>query len=417
MANQLPNELIVEILSRLPSKSLIRFQSVCKSWRSLIASTEFRLVHFHNFNKPNPYLVRRFELRENREVYTVYLDDQLFTLDADAQIKFPFRFTSPRMYCYGIIGCCYGVVCLCNEDTTKDEVILRNPSVRRNVTLIPPIFPNSYWNDLHLVLGFGYDTVSDDYKVEFISIISTNYDFSFVLLSQIEIYTAKTAVWRVVTFPDDLCCFFICPNQSQVFFNGSVHWIASSDPMPDVSRYSIMTFDMSTEGFGEIELPKDLSLLQTTKVVVTVVGEFLGVIYTCGFNPSWSRSSNHVIWAMKEYKNPTSWTIMHNLDYPDKNVGRVLHVRNNGDLITKSGRGDLTIYNRETCHYVYTSSMRIMLEDTLFVDRYQESLALLDAERDAVLDEARVEEGQDEGFDDESLARYEARYLIQLFGE
>ncbi|KAJ9535306.1 hypothetical protein OSB04_un001585 [Centaurea solstitialis] len=389
MANQLPNELIVEILSRLPSKSLIRFQSVCKSWRSLITSTEFRLVHFHNFNKPNPrYLVRRFELRENREVYTVYLDDQLFTLDADAQIKFPFH-------------------------TTKDEVILWNPSVRRNVTLIPPIFPNSYWKDLHLVLGFGYDTVSDDYKV-----VRVAYDgLFFSSRPHVEIYTVKTAVWRVVTFPDDLHCFFICPNQSQVFFNGSVHWIASSDPMPDVSRYSIMTFDMSTEGFGEIEFPKDLPLLPTTKVVVTVVGEFLGVIYTCGFNPSWSRSSNHVIWAMKEYKNPASWTIMHNLDYPDKNVGRVLHVRNNGDLITESGCGDLTIYNRETCHYVYTSSMTIMLEDTLFVDRYQESLALLDAERDAVLDEARVEEGHDERFDDESLARYEARYLIQLFGE
>ncbi|KAJ9535307.1 hypothetical protein OSB04_un001586 [Centaurea solstitialis] len=375
MANQLPNELIVEILSRLPSKSLIRFQSVCKSWRSLITSTEFRLMHFHNFNKPNPrYLVRRFELRENREVYIVYLDDQHFTLDADAQIKFPFRITSPRMYCYGIIG---------------------------------------YWKDLHLVLGFGYDTVSDDYKV-----VRVAYDgLFFSSRPHVEIYTVKTAVWRVVTFPDDLRCFFICPNQSQVFFNGSVHWIASSDPMPDVSRYSIMTFDMSTEGFGEIELPKDLPLLPTTKVVVTVVGEFLGVIYTCGFNPSWSRSSNHVIWAMKEYKNPTSWTIMHNLDYPDKNVGRVLHVRNNEDLITESGCGDLTIYNHETCHYVYTSSMRIMLEDTLFVDRYQESLALLDAERDAVLYEARVEEGRDEGFDDESLARYEARYLIQLFGE
>ncbi|KAJ9558531.1 hypothetical protein OSB04_013145 [Centaurea solstitialis] len=361
MANQLPNELIVEILSRLPSKSLIRFQSVCKSWRSLITSTEFRLMHFHNFNKPNPrYLVRRFELRENREVYTVYLDDQLFM-------------PTPRLNSPSVLPV--------REYTTKDEVILWNPAVRRNVTLIPPIFPNSYWKDLYLVLGFGYDTVSDDYKV-----VRVAYDgLFFSSRPHVEIYTVKTAVWRVVTFPDDLCCFFICPNHS---YTGTLIALRSTFRnersrigynrhhlircLMFHARYSIMTFDMSTEGFGEIELPKDLPLLPTTKVVVTVVGEFLG---------------------------------------------RVLQVRNNEDLITESGCGDLTIYNRETCHYVYTSSMRIMLEDTLFVDRYQESLALLDAERDAILDEAKVEEGQDERFDDESLARYEARYLIQLFGE
>ncbi|KAJ9558528.1 hypothetical protein OSB04_013142 [Centaurea solstitialis] len=270
MATQLPNERVVEILSGLPSKSLICFQSMCKSWWSLISSTEFRLMHFHNFNKPNPrYLVRRFELRENREVYTVHLDDQHFTLDADAQIKFPFRISSPNIYSYGIIGCCHGVVCFCNDDTTKDEVILWNPSVRRNLTLIPPIFPNSYWYDLFLVLGFGYDTVSDDYKVVRVAMM----------------YSSSPLDLTVVTFPDDLRCFFILPNQSQVFFNGFVHWIAS-DPIPDVSYYSIMTFDMSTKCFGEIELPKDLVRVPTTKVVITIVEEFLDSIFVDRYQES-----------------------------------------------------------------------------------------------------------------------------------
>ncbi|XP_024984658.1 F-box/kelch-repeat protein At3g23880-like isoform X2 [Cynara cardunculus var. scolymus] len=400
MASLIPDELIVEILSRLPSKSLLRFRSVCKSWLSLISSTEFRLMHFHNFNKPNPrHLLRRFELRENKEVYTVHLDDQHFTVDAEAPIKFPFKIVGPDIYCYKIIGCCNGVVCLCNANTTDEEVILWNPSVRRNITLVPPIFPNNYWYELILVLGFGYDTTSDDYKVVRVA----NDGLFFFARPHVEIYTVKTAVWRAVTFPDDLRCFSILPNQSQVFFNGSLHWIAC-DPMLEVSDYSIMTFDMSTELFGEIQLPNDLELESMTEVVVTVVEEFLGVIYSCRHSSSWWGSSTYVIWAMKEYKNPATWTKMHTMYYPDEDVGRALQVRSNGDLITVSNYGDVTIYNREMCHYVYTSSMGLMLADSIFFERYQESLALLDAEHDA-LDEERVEEGHDEGFDDEWLAR------------
>ncbi|KVI00591.1 F-box domain, cyclin-like protein [Cynara cardunculus var. scolymus] len=189
MASRLPNVLIVEILSRLPSKSLLRFRSVCKSWLSLISSTEFR---------------------HNKEVYTVHLDDQQFTLDAEAPIKFPFKIVGPDIYCYTIIGCCNGVVCLCNDNTTE-EVILWNPSVRRNITLVPSIFPNNYWYKLILVLGFGYDTMSDDYKVvrvaydglffarphvsvalhKLIAIISTNHDYLFTSPSQVRFTPLK----------------------------------------------------------------------------------------------------------------------------------------------------------------------------------------------------------------------------------
>ena len=53
-------------------------------------------------------------------------------------------------------------------------------------------------------------------------------------------------------FPNDLRSFYIHENWSQMFSNGSVHWIAW-DPTPKASHYSIMTFDISTELFGEIQ--------------------------------------------------------------------------------------------------------------------------------------------------------------------
>ncbi|KAK2368818.1 F-box/kelch-repeat protein [Trifolium repens] len=42
----LPYELIIEILLRLPVKSLISFKCVCKSWFSIISDSYFANLHF-----------------------------------------------------------------------------------------------------------------------------------------------------------------------------------------------------------------------------------------------------------------------------------------------------------------------------------------------------------------------------------
>ncbi|KAK9750700.1 hypothetical protein RND81_02G214900 [Saponaria officinalis] len=48
---ELPNELIENILSRLPLKYLLRFRCVCKSWNFLIAhDSGFHNLHLRNSN-------------------------------------------------------------------------------------------------------------------------------------------------------------------------------------------------------------------------------------------------------------------------------------------------------------------------------------------------------------------------------
>lgn len=43
MAPHIPMEIVADILSRLPVKSLLRFKSVCKQWQSLISDPKFNL--------------------------------------------------------------------------------------------------------------------------------------------------------------------------------------------------------------------------------------------------------------------------------------------------------------------------------------------------------------------------------------
>lgn len=38
---ELPEEIVMEILARLPVKSLLRFKSVCRGWRAIISEPSF----------------------------------------------------------------------------------------------------------------------------------------------------------------------------------------------------------------------------------------------------------------------------------------------------------------------------------------------------------------------------------------
>ncbi|KAK4722098.1 hypothetical protein R3W88_012331 [Solanum pinnatisectum] len=51
-----PENMVVDILSRLPVESLLRFKCVCKHWYGLIKSASFKEKHFHQKNNLSPCL-------------------------------------------------------------------------------------------------------------------------------------------------------------------------------------------------------------------------------------------------------------------------------------------------------------------------------------------------------------------------
>ena len=73
--NLLPHELMVEILLRLPVKSLIRFKSVSKPWRSLISDTHFTKSHLDLAAAPT-----------NRFLYTTAYGSDVRWVDVDTSI-------------------------------------------------------------------------------------------------------------------------------------------------------------------------------------------------------------------------------------------------------------------------------------------------------------------------------------------
>ncbi|KAM7497692.1 hypothetical protein LguiA_022106 [Lonicera macranthoides] len=360
----LPEEVVYQILSWLPPKSLLRFRCVCKSWYSLISSPNFINIHTRNLTyiTSTRKLIRHCTSTSRREeVYSVFLDNQWsFDRDDDIKIDFPF----PSSTKYTIVGHCNGLICL--SDDAHDyaiKIVLWNPAIRRK--LILPL-PNIILNNMGYmyVLGFGFDCKANDYKI--VRLCYENAGDSNKLPPLVEVYSVKTGAWRGITAPAPVCHitgYFLV----QGFVNGAAHWVAYPQFCGQM-RSLILSFDMCNEVFREIMLPKCLAVESPWYMGAVTIQDSLSVVE---YDRSFSMLS---VWVMKEYGVVESWTKRYNID-TKVGLGIMLGVRRNGEVLLTTRNEELVEYDVQT-----RGSMDLItyaMKNSFFVDTYKESFALL----------------------------------------
>lgn len=187
-----PEGMVTEILLRLPVKSLLLCKSVCKPWLSTISNPHFVKSHIqHSIITNDPTLLNLINARElaflfwepfayaleptpaelqqqQRQRRRRHLINQALN-DADGQdlsklhlqfdrVDIPGPFAMARF-----MTCCNGVICLSNYNV----VYLWNPSINK-FKKVP--FDYVYlWEtgprDFPVNVGFGYDSISNEYKL------------------------------------------------------------------------------------------------------------------------------------------------------------------------------------------------------------------------------------------------------------
>ncbi|XP_021724335.1 putative F-box protein At3g47150 [Chenopodium quinoa] len=161
MDMHLPEELLVNILIRLPVKLLLRFRRVCKSWCSLISHSDFILSHLHHNQVAQNYnvLLRKYTLDYEHDFYSLHSDNEEF--NQIQTLDFPIDY-------FTFAGSVNGLICLWDRNlaTTYKTVILWNPALKKCITL-PELRLNLSIERVKSssCFGFGYDVSSNDYKV------------------------------------------------------------------------------------------------------------------------------------------------------------------------------------------------------------------------------------------------------------
>ncbi|KAJ9557968.1 hypothetical protein OSB04_012582 [Centaurea solstitialis] len=326
MSDYVCDELIVEILQKLPPKSVIRFTSVSKSWFSRIVCHDF--VHKHALQaakKPQKVFIRHLTYFNKRvqSFYTLHSEDQLPLSSKHGYIGItPLEFPG---YNFHIVGSCNGILCL--FDHKIHQITLWNPSIRRTLTLPDhhSSLRNCSSNGCQAAIGFGFDQVTDDYKIVKITYATYRRD----LVPESSIYTINTGVWRAIAFPDTPL-----NNVSHAcFVNGGLYWLVTE--RSNIGHCYVMSFDLSTEVFDTIPLLEP----SWEYTQLTVIKGCLAVITNEGRN-SW-------IWLRKAYKNVTCWSrdLKLNIDPYEGKISKVLQLTTNDDLVLITQCEGYILYN------------------------------------------------------------------------
>ncbi|CAI9117931.1 OLC1v1019423C1 [Oldenlandia corymbosa var. corymbosa] len=132
-----PDELIIEILTWLPAKTLVKFRCVSKSWRALISTPNFIKAHLGNSSKRDDYAHHRvlFRCKKRFGKISVLQNDTRYFALAPAMfgdVNTPVESTpveDPVMNSSEaiIVGASNGIVCVC----VKGDIFFWDPTIRK----------------------------------------------------------------------------------------------------------------------------------------------------------------------------------------------------------------------------------------------------------------------------------------------
>ncbi|OMO80899.1 reverse transcriptase [Corchorus capsularis] len=150
----LPHDILEEILWRLAVKDVLRFRCLSKGCRDLIDGPEFVKLHLSHSLKTNSHRFLIIRDYAKSKPYTLDLDSLENAQIKNTDILPDLQVDSP------IIGSCNGLIAL-RSKKNADAIVICNPTTRKTREIPKhPTLPASNVN-----YGFGYDPVSDDYKL------------------------------------------------------------------------------------------------------------------------------------------------------------------------------------------------------------------------------------------------------------
>ncbi|KAL1557564.1 F-box protein-like protein [Salvia divinorum] len=304
----LPSEIVVEILSRLPTRAAMACKCVCKSWLGLLATPEFVDSHVSR-SAPGIAVAtcsNTFEIIE----FVDELDEDHFW---DVAFEFKLPFDEP------IHSSVNGLTFL--RDVDRGDLILCNPITRDYIKLPCPPQTTSAEELARDTFGFGVSRTTGQYKV----VRVFNYhDSSKEAYKPFEcqVYTVGTGLWRNVPSGSPPPLWFF-DYHGGVLLNGNLH---------------LMAKETTADDFAPSVLRDCLCLSH-----ITADGEI-------------------VIWLMKEYGEDDSWTrevfvCKAAMGYVGEQHVWPIRVFQNGDILME-WEGKPLYYSNETKAFDYDISFR-----------------------------------------------------------
>ncbi|KAH7858557.1 hypothetical protein Vadar_025260 [Vaccinium darrowii] len=315
IAHQLPEDLLMDILSRIPAKSLLQWKSVSKYWYSLIENPSFISLH-HTRAQPNDCLfLRRRVVNVNQVALALMASPTEF---GNLNLSFSGRHFGDMQ----LSDSCNGVLCLQN----KSEIVICNPAIRES-RLLPLPFRQTGRSSY---LGFTFDPKANDFKaIKFVTrnchpcdILTLprqameehfqNHETECkcplrpVCFPNVYVYALSTDTWRQTdAVVPDYCIYHVHQSYRCTSSDGVFYWLAH-DHGDDVMH--ICVFRTFEELFERIPLPGHFRLKSLNNICLLKDSLVLVMSDSFGQRRVDRVDTRFDIWVMDEYGVQESWT-------------------------------------------------------------------------------------------------------------
>nr|XP_043616144.1 F-box protein At5g07610-like [Erigeron canadensis] len=201
------DDILTEILRRLPAKAILRFKSVSKHWLSLLSHSHFTSLYSKRVISPGLFV---------RDFYVPF--------DAEKQKFPPFRSLDfyPDLCGIKIVQSCNGLFLCCsakgNERSRKYYVF--NPTTKQ-FAVIPSVPGGQDVRKTICFTGLGYhQRKCVHFKVVCIRNVMPNGE-----LFQIQVYSSNLGKWKIIN--ESFNAPYYTPYRYAVYWNGAIHWAPS----------------------------------------------------------------------------------------------------------------------------------------------------------------------------------------------
>ncbi|XP_059295102.1 F-box protein CPR1-like [Lycium ferocissimum] len=305
--SDIPPEVISDIFSRLPVKSLLRFRCVSKSIKTLIDSPTFIQAHLNqHMLKPNSLIITAHHKANNLfcvDNFSSSTQQQQQPKELDHPLKQHDGPTQIMGSCRGlfVISNCMGHNGVWNPSTTmfrKLPVCHFDP---------PSKTPHESGPGMaQMCGGFGYDSSADDYKV--VAIAQWYHpDDQPPLFSETRIYSLKFGGWKKVK---ENCPHWLLLEDYGTFAGGALHWIVTKKK--SVRSSPLIRLNLGSERFEQVPFPDNLG--EPIQLNMAALGECLCLL-AGHFTSRNANVLDHLdIWMMKDDQ---SWIKFFKVDQLD----------------------------------------------------------------------------------------------------
>lgn len=352
----IPGELIAEILSFLPVKTITRFKCVSKYWNTLISDPKFVYKHLNKSSQKqhfiltwghvNAYTLIPFPLHGSLEIPSITIDgEDLHYLKG----------------CY-IVGSYNGLICLyaksfymAHNVTYQDySIYFWNPSTRKvskklgSFIYSTPI-DQSYVHLNSFRFAFGFDDSTKTYKV-----VAFHVELEYNA-SEVKVFTLGGSCWRnIQSFP-------VIPlnwvDSNGVHVSGTLNWLAihkyfhpfyKDTYINRVEQFVIISLDLSGETYNMLLLPQGFVEVPFTRPVLKVLMESLCFSYI-------SKENEFVLWQMKDYAVQDSWTQLFKISQRNLNM---IYFDDGYQMVYLYKNDDIVIFAKGFGHHAVVYNLR-----------------------------------------------------------